>query len=460
MSPDEPQEAPRTPRIIVPGSETAPPEAAPRIVLPPGSSLEAADDLPEYPRLRPLVIVPVVDGEREMLLVSDPLGVIPGQPVLGIGALALLQLLDGSTSVNDITAVVARESKDLRVGGMVRDFVRQLDELLMLDSPRFHEAHRALREAYHPLEIRPAALEGHAYPAARAELEVFLDGTFAQATALRDAAGQPAAASDALPRALLAPHLDPRRAGATMARAYLELGAEPARPLRVVVLGTGHSMLGDRFALTRKHFQTPLGKLECDTAFVDTLAEALGDDAYHGELAHRDEHSIEFQVLYLQRRLGARRVKLVPILCGGFHALLDEGRRPREDEETERFVAALRAAERWHGGPTLYVGAIDLSHVGPRFDPREGKLDDRTRKEVEAKDRAALDAAVRDDADGWFAAIAGHDDSTRICGFAPTYLLLRAAGGEEGLGPGRLLRYQQSDEPDGSMVSTAAVVWP
>ena len=67
---------------------------------------------------------------------------------------------------------------------------------------------------------------------------------------------------------------------------------------------------------------------------------------------------------------------------------------------------------------------------------------------------------MRDDADGWFAAIAGHDDSTRICGFAPTYLLLRAAGGEEGLGPGRLLRYQQSDEPDGSMVSTAAVVWP
>ena len=459
MSPDEPQEAPRTPRIIVPGSETAPPEGAPRIVLPPGSSLEAADDLPEYPRLRPLVIVPIVDGEREMLLVSDPLGVIPGQPVLGIGALALLQLLDGSTSVNDITAVVARESKDLRVGGMVRDFVRQLDELLMLDSPRFHEAHRALREAYHPLEIRPAALEGHAYPAARAELEAFLDGTFAQATALREVAGQPAAAPDALPRALLAPHLDPRRAGATMARAYLELGAEPARPLRVVVLGTGHSMLGDRFALTRKHFQTPLGKLECDTAFVDTLAAALGEEAYHGELAHRDEHSIEFQALYLQRRLGARPVGIVPILCGGFGELLDRGVTPRQDEATERLIAALRAAEREHGGATLYVAGVDLSHMGPRFG--EPRLDERTRAEVEAKDHAALDAAARGDADGWFAAIAGHDDSTRICGLAPTYVLLRAVGGEAGgPGPGRLLRYQQSDEPDGSMVSAAAMVWP
>ena len=129
--------------------------------------------------------------------------------------------------VNDIIAAVMRDSKDLRVGNMVRDFIRQLDELLMLDSPRFHAAYRELREAYHPLEIRPAALEGHAYPAVRAELEAFLDGTFAQAVALREAAGEPVAAVDAVPRALLVPHLDPRRAGTTMARAYLEVGHLP-----------------------------------------------------------------------------------------------------------------------------------------------------------------------------------------------------------------------------------------
>ena len=88
------------------------------------------------------MLVPVRDGQREMLLVSDPLGVIPGQPVLGIEALAILQLLDGSVSVNDIAAVLMRESKDLRIGSMVREFVRQLDDLLMLDSPRFEQAYR------------------------------------------------------------------------------------------------------------------------------------------------------------------------------------------------------------------------------------------------------------------------------------------------------------------------------
>ncbi len=456
MSPDDPQAPqgpPAAPRIIVPGAEPAAGET-PHIVLPPGASLDERDELPEFPRLRPLMLRAVSDGQREMLLVSDPLGVIPGQPVLGIEALAILQLLDGSVSLNDLTAVLMRESKDIRIGNMVREFVRQLDDLLMLESPKFEEAYRELREAYHPLEIRQSVLDGHSYPAERAELERFLDAHFAEAERLRDAAGEPVAAAKARPRALLAPHLDPRRSGPAIARAYLELGVEQGGPLRVVILGTGHTLYGDLVGLTRKHFQTPLGRLECDTAFVDTLAGELGEDPFRAELAHRDEHSIEFQALYLQRRFGSRPVRIVPILCGGFNALLDEGKTPREEPQVERLVSALEAAERRHGGATVYVAAIDLAHVGPRFgDPR---LDERTRAEVEEKDRAALAAAAAADADGWFAAIASHQDSTRICGFAPTYVLLRAARP----GAGRLLRYLQSDEPDGSMVSVAAMAWP
>jgi len=101
----------------------------------------------------------------------------------------------------------------------------------------------------------------------------------------------------------------------------------------------------------------------------------------------------------------------------------------------------------------VYLGAVDLSHVGIRFgDP---PVDERAKQEIERKDRAALDAAVTGDADAWFAAVAEHDDSTRICGLAPTYALLRCAEP----GPGRLLHYQQSDEEGGSLVSIATMVW-
>src|SRR6185369_1680877 len=131
MVPD-PNEPPARPsRLIIPGAEPEP-AAKPRIILPPGTSVETHDDLPEYPRLRAVQLTPVRDGERELLVVTDPLGVVKGQPVLGFETLAILQLLDGSTSLHDIQALLMRESKDLRIGNIIREFIAKLDELLLL----------------------------------------------------------------------------------------------------------------------------------------------------------------------------------------------------------------------------------------------------------------------------------------------------------------------------------------
>ncbi|MBI1797853.1 MAG: AmmeMemoRadiSam system protein B [Candidatus Eisenbacteria bacterium] len=459
-------------RIILPGEERAappPPEPAnagagdgpesgpspaSRIVLPPGVAAESYDDLPEYPRLRPLEIMVAREGDRDLLLVHDPLGIMPAPIALRPEALELMRVLDGTLSLRDIAAEVVRASKDLRAGATVKEFVAQLDRLLMLDSPRFEAAYRDVRERYHALEIRQTVLAGHSYPEDRDALRRVLDGHFAEAERMRAEAGEPVAAADARPRALLAPHLDPRRAGAVIARAFLELGVEQPAPLRVVVWGTGHTLFGDPLALTRKHFETPFGPMRCDTAFVDALAARLGDMAWHGELAHRDEHSIEFAALYLQYRFGDRPVTIVPILCGGFHALLDQGKGPRDEAAMETLIATARDAERTLGGATVHVAAVDLSHVGPRFgDP---PVDERTLHETETRDRAALEAARRGDADGWNAAIAADGDATRVCGWGATWAMLRAAAP----GDGRLLRYEQSKEPNGSMVSVAALVWP
>jgi hypothetical protein len=60
------------------------------------------------------------------------------------------------------------------------------------------------------------------------------------------------------------------------------------------------------------------------------------------------------------------------------------------------------------------------------------------------------------DAEAWFDAIAAHGDSTRICGLAAMYAMLRVARP----GTGRLLAYEQSLEQGGSVVTYAAVAWP
>src|SRR5439155_11184145 len=120
----------------------------------------------------------------------------------------------------------------------------------------------------------------------------------------------------------------------------------------------------------------------------------------------------------------------------------------------EALIAAVRETERQIGGTTVYVASVDLSHVGARFgDP---PVDERVKSETASWDREALEAARRGDADGWFGSSAAHDDQSRICGLAPTYALLRCAEP----GEGRLLRYDQSEETGGSLVSIGSMVWP
>src|SRR5215470_7516952 len=87
--------------------------------------------------------------------------------------------------------------------------------------------------------------------------------------------------------------------------------------------------------------RTPLGDLESDRAAVARLAERIGPSAFEEETAFRHEHSIEFPVLYLQYRFGSH-AKLVPVLCGGFHRLLLEDRRPTDDPLLGATILALR----------------------------------------------------------------------------------------------------------------------
>ncbi len=120
----------------------------------------------------------------------------------------------------------------------------------------------------------------------------------------------------------------------------------------------------------------------------------------------------------------------------------------------ETLIAAVREAEAKFGGPTLYVAGVDFSHVGPRFG--DAPLDEAAAAALRTTDEKAINAAATGNADAWFEAIAEGDDGTRICGFAPTYCMLRCATP----GEGRPLAYAASPEKDGSIVTVAAMAWP
>jgi AmmeMemoRadiSam system protein B len=256
-------------------------------------------------------------------------------------------------------------------------------------------------------------------------------------------------------RGILSPHIDFYRGGPVYSHAYRAL-VERSDADTFVILGVAHQPCRHRFALTRKDFETPLGLTRNDRAYVDKVAALAGDHLFDDELAHRAEHSIEFQVVFLQYLLGGRReFSIVPILVGSFHDLMDEGVDPIVDDEVRQFVEALRAAESAAGGQVAYIGGIDLCHVGPEFgDP--DRLDPATLNRVRAFDQDMLSRAADGDAAGWFGTAARIRNRWRVCGLAATYTMLHAMGPARG----RLLKYDQAvDAARTCCVSFASVAF-
>ena len=252
---------------------------------------------------------------------------------------------------------------------------------------------------------------------------------------------------------LVVPHIDFSRGGPCYAWGYRELsGALPVD--RWIVLGTVHVPIARPFALTCKDFETPLGPAEVDREFLDALLTRVGPEYLDDEFAHRGEHSIEFQGVFLRHVTPADRpVRIVPILCGSCHRFVEERRLPTDGDAGEDFLAALRETLAALGGRSVLIASADLAHVGPQFgDPRP--LTPGQSREVEEADRQMLLFVEAGDAGGFFRAVARDGDRRRICGLPPIYAVLRVLGGHRG----RLLRYSQWPDPNGT-VSFAALAW-
>ncbi len=251
---------------------------------------------------------------------------------------------------------------------------------------------------------------------------------------------------------IISPHIDLRRGGVSYAWAFQKL-AEASDADLFIILGTGHNPMRHRFALTKKDFETPLGTVETDRTFVARLAARMSAtpagkeiNLYGDELAHRQEHSIEFQVIFLQYLLGGRRpFKIVPILTGSFHEFVAAKTLPSTSPEVSGFVSALRGAVAETKGRVCFIASADLAHIGPRYGDA-AFLDAARLQQQGETDRKLMVAACRPDADMFFELIAEQSDKDRVCGLSPIYTMLAATQPKRG----ELLRYDQAVDLDGS----------
>jgi MEMO1 family protein len=405
----------------------------------------------DHPKLRPIEAFPVDLSGREVIWLRDPTQLTDDAVFVPREALFILAHFDGKHSVLDIQEAYTRQYGRILHSDAIKGLMATLDESLLLDNERF-EAHRQLLSAaFRASPVRRAAYAGTAYEADPIALRDQLAGYFADPTGPRTAA---AFAIDAMVQGILAPHIDPRRGGPCFAWAYEAIRQVTADVF--VIFGTAHQPTSVPFPLTLKDYETPLGIVETDKAFVRALARSYPTDLLSDELAHRSEHSIEFQVLFLQYILGpARKFRVVPILVGSFHECVARQINPAEMVHIADFIQAIRQVATAHDEPVCYIVGGDLAHVGMKFGD-QGGLTPAFLDQVAREDHALLAAAARMDAQGFFQIIAEHHDRRRICGFPPTYMVLSTMPAMAGT----VLKYDQAVEPaTQSMVSYASVVF-
>ena len=246
----------------------------------------------EQPKIRPIEAIPVQDNMiclRDPSMLSDKM-LLVAQPVFYI-----ISLFDGRHTILDIQAEFTRKFGELLFSDKVREIIGQLDESLFLENDRFYAARDSIIGEFQQQKVREATHAGSAYDSdpekLRAQLKAYFDSSDHCANKKTDT-------SNRRLRGLIAPHIDIRRGGTCFASCYQVLADSP--PAQVyVILGVSHVESKSKYILTDKDFTTPLGTLHADTRFIDLLQKRCDRDLCADEFVHRNEHSIEFQVLFL-----------------------------------------------------------------------------------------------------------------------------------------------------------------
>lgn len=351
------------------------------------------------PRLRAVEAFPVEHDGQRLIGLRDPSGYASGVPLLPPVVVEIVALLDGTRTVLDLQAGLMERHGALVPRDDIERVIEVLDARGFLDSDRFRTRRAEVDRAFLASPRRPAGHAGMAYPGEPAALREAMDGFFAGAEGPGAIRWMPA--REPAVRGLIVPHIDFGRGGPAYAWGYREL-AERADADLFVVLGTCHAGMSHPFGLTRKDHDTPLGPVPVDRDVVEAIAARAGQDCFAAERAHRVEHSIEFQAVFLRYLYAGRRdVTIVPVLASFAHEALARGREPEDDPRVPRFLDAVRRALDDSGRRAVVIAGADLAHVGPRFGDH-APLTPEAMAAVEREDRAMLAAAVRDGAAGFF----------------------------------------------------------
>ena len=347
------------------------------------------------------------------ITLKDPLGLSPHQILIPQDLFYLVQFFDGRHSTKSLQELFMSQFRRALPVARLSKMIKKLDQSFLLDNERSLAKIDRLRRKYAAQKVRKPICAGSSYPDDPAALETTMQHYLEQAGV---EASVLAAVKNKTMKAMIVPHIDPRLGGRVYASAYQALAASAPADV-YVILGISHQPTQHIFALTKKDFETPFGVVQTEILFVDKLLEKCDVDYLKDELAHRAEHSIEFQTIFLRKHLGPT-VRIVPILASFSHIRSDA-----EMKQLDDFMHSLKGTAENYPGNICFIASVDFAHVGLMYGSAT-EPDPYVLSSVEKFDQCVLETLSRRDAIEFERLFKQTDNKYHLCGYPALRTLL------------------------------------
>jgi len=399
------------------------------------------------PKLIAVDAFPVEEDGRKMYCIKDPQNSDIAPLVVSELALYIMTFFDGNNSIDSVIATLKEKYGKVIEKADLDSLVKMLDTSLLLENENYINHQQLIENNFFNSDTRKAYLSGLSYPESKEKLNNMLDDFFEKAGNIL-----PLKNENEILRGLVSPHIDFTRGGTSYAVAYREI-INKSNANTYLIFGTTHYAQNDNpFILTRKPFSTPLGTIDTDTEFLDRIEDKCKWDLYEGEIFHRTEHSIEFQVVFLQHILKEKNFKIIPVLCNSFHQFIGNGSSPFEDKKISTFLTELKKIIDSYGDSVVVIAGVDLAHVGPKFGDKD-QVDEKTLSWIRNRDAISLEYTEKIDAEGFYRSVEEEKDKRKICGLSSIYSMLKVTDASYGT----ILDYDNALEEDtGSVVTFAS----
>lgn len=180
---------------------------------------------------------------------------------------------------------------------------------------------------------------------------------------------------------IIVPHAGYIYSGPCASHAYAELMSldkKEKKDTTFIILGTDHSGSGSDFSVSLENFSTPLGIAENNQEFShELLKNAI---IKQDEFAHKDEHSIEVQIPFLQYCI--KKFKIVPILCSTHDY--------KKIQEFSRILSDTIKKQKQKNQQFIIIASSDLTHYGPSYGFVPFPVNPETKKRLYALDNSII----------------------------------------------------------------------